>query len=85
MSEFARFIAPWLFSVSTSAQEVAAAFRGFDADGDGTISLPELRSVLSRGEDGMSKAEIEEIVRLAGRRGSGSLDYREFAAMIGHP
>ncbi|KAI0242017.1 putative calmodulin-like protein 6, partial [Lamellibrachia satsuma] len=54
---------------------VAEAFRRFDVDGDGVLTVDELRQgMISLGED-MTDEEIEDMMRAADVNGDGVIDY----------
>lgn len=66
-----------------------AAFRVFDLDGDGAITMKELALVLSGGHRknmeqvlGVERDEIERVIKAADRDGSGSIDFDEFFKMM---
>ena len=61
-----------------SLNDVKAAFRRFDADGDGHISRSELRSVMAS----FSEQEVDSIFALGDKDQSGGIDYQEFVAMM---
>ena len=55
---------------------VAEAFRRFDVDGDGVLTVDELRQGMnSLGED-MTDEEIEDMMRAADVNGDGLIDYK---------
>merc|ERR1712106_549276 len=58
--------------------DVKAAFRRFDADGDGHICRTELRQVMSS----FSEAEVDSIFALGDKDQSGGIDYQEFIGMM---
>jgi len=58
--------------------EVKAAFRKFDVDGDGHISRSELRQVMPK----FSEAEVDQIFSLGDMDKSGGIDYQEFIGMM---
>merc|ERR1711874_125612 len=61
-----------------SLNEVKAAFRKFDSDGDGHITKEELSGVMQ----GCSSTEVEAVFALGDRDQSGGIDYQEFIAMM---
>merc|ERR1719326_1800801 len=58
--------------------DVKAAFRKYDTDGDGHISRNELRQVMGSFTD----AEVDAVFALGDIDQSGGLDYQEFIAMM---
>merc|ERR1712128_805 len=58
--------------------DVKAAFRRFDSDGDGHISRTELRQVMSS----FSEAEVDSVFALGDKDQSGGIDYQEFIGMM---
>ncbi|GMI10360.1 hypothetical protein TrRE_jg6693 [Triparma retinervis] len=63
-----------------SPEELLSCFKIFDEDGDGQISTPELRHVLTNlGGLRMSEQECKDIIRRFDRDSDGFIDYKEFA------
>lgn len=52
-----------------------SAFQYFDKDNSGSISLEELRSVLSRGEIGIPDTEIEKLIQEVDVNHDNLIDY----------
>ena len=59
----------------TSEDEMMAAFRAFDDDGNGYISASELRQALLKLGERMSEAEIVDMIREADMDGDGLVNY----------
>ena len=59
----------------TSEEEMMAAFRAFDDDGNGYISAAELRQALLKLGERMSEAEIVDMIREADMDGDGLVNY----------
>ncbi|KAM4604363.1 calcium-binding protein 2a isoform 2-T2 [Polymixia lowei] len=64
-------------------KELRDAFREFDSDGDGQISLGELREAMKKlmGEQ-LNHHEIDEILRDVDLNGDGQVDFEEFVRMM---
>nr|XP_020451859.1 calcium-binding protein 5-like [Monopterus albus] len=64
-------------------KELRDAFKEFDSDGDGQISLEELREAMKKlmGEQ-LHQREIDEILRDVDLNGDGQLDFEEFVRMM---
>ncbi|XP_029361653.1 calcium-binding protein 2a isoform X2 [Echeneis naucrates] len=64
-------------------KELRDAFREFDSDGDGQISLGELREAMKKlmGEQ-LNHREIDEILRDVDLNGDGQVDFEEFVRMM---
>jgi len=61
-------------------EEIKAAFAVFDTDKSGSLSVDELRAILTRGVKPMiSEAEVDEVVAAFDKDGSGTLSIEEFA------
>merc|ERR1719259_1040093 len=61
-----------------SLSDVRAAFRKCDSDGDGHISVGELRTMMS----GFSGADVDAVFAMADKDQSGGIDFNEFIAMM---
>jgi calcium-dependent protein kinase len=59
-------------------EKLYEAFRAFDKDGSGKISIDEVRSVL-KGEE---VKKVEELVKQFDQNGDGEIDYNEFISMM---
>ncbi|XP_055060832.1 calcium-binding protein 2a isoform X2 [Misgurnus anguillicaudatus] len=64
-------------------KELRDAFREFDSNGDGQISLAELREAMKKlmGEQ-LNHREIDEILRDVDLNGDGQVDFEEFVRMM---
>uniref|UniRef100_A0A8D0HIF2 Calcium binding protein 5 n=1 Tax=Sphenodon punctatus TaxID=8508 RepID=A0A8D0HIF2_SPHPU len=64
-------------------QEMRDAFKEFDTNGDGEITLDELHQAMQRlmGER-LTKREISDVVREADINGDGTVDFEEFVRMM---
>ena len=58
-------------------------FIAFDADGDGSISAPELRLGMKHLGIDLSSKEIAELIKVMDANGDGSIDWNEFQAVFG--
>jgi len=62
-----------------SAENLHSAFRIFDADGSGAISLDELKAVFARGAaTGKTQEVWTQIMESADENGDGEIDFEEF-------
>merc|ERR1719450_1140745 len=85
IQEFVKMMFPAATTTLTKVQQsfknlndVKAAFRRFDSDGDGHISRTELRQVMSS----FSEEEVDSIFALGDKDQSGGIDYQEFIALM---
>merc|ERR1719419_1554466 len=62
--------------------ELREAFRIFDRNKDGFISMKELKKVTTMLGATLSKEELEEFMKEADVDGNGKLDYDEFVKML---
>jgi len=60
------------------AQRVIQAFKAFDLDGDGSISVREFVSMLNTYATDLTATEIDEIVKESRLDVKGKMDYKEF-------
>ncbi|XP_071493075.1 uncharacterized protein [Diadema antillarum] len=61
-----------------SSDEIIEAFRVFDKDGNGYISVTNLRTIMSTVASGLTEDEIEEMIEEADVNGEGQVNYEEF-------
>ena len=67
---------------------IMKAFRAFDQDGDGTISIAELRLVLGPGgalaevAGALYNEEIDSLISIADQDGDGEIGYEEFVTLV---
>ncbi|XP_055001927.1 calcium-binding protein 5 isoform X3 [Sorex araneus] len=84
--DFVELMAPRLLAETAGmigVQELRDAFKEFDANGDGEITLGELQQAMQRllGEK-LSPQEIAEVVHEADVNGDGTVDFEEFVKMM---
>ena len=69
-----------MYSVpQTTVEEVVEAFKIFDKDNSGKISLDEMKTILLKFTDDFNEEEVEEIFHLIDTDKSGEISYAEFA------
>jgi len=66
-----------------SEQALWTAFKVFDLDGDGRITLDELKQVLDDGDTDDLCTSTEQVLRDVDKNGDGYIDFAEFMAMMG--
>lgn len=59
-------------------QRVIEAFKAFDVDGDGFVSVREFVSMLNNYATGLTATDIDEIVKESQLDVKGKMDYKEF-------
>eukprot|EP00049_Salpingoeca_infusionum_P016336 m.332650 g.332650 ORF g.332650 m.332650 type:complete len:1757 (-) comp16061_c1_seq5:1063-6333(-) len=57
-------------------------FRMFDVNGDGTISVDELRQALQSAQDDLHEDDINELIGTIDENGDGNIDFTEFLHMM---
>merc|ERR1712093_812979 len=77
-SEFLTMMARRMSEVQGEDDDLRAAFKVFDKDGNGFISPQELRQVMIK----LSEEEIDSMIREADSNGDGQVDFEEFARMM---
>ncbi|XP_004401596.1 PREDICTED: calmodulin-A-like [Odobenus rosmarus divergens] len=65
-----------------SEEEIHEAFRVFDKDGKGYISVAELRHVMTKLGEKLTDEEVDEMIREADIDGDGQVNYEEFVQMM---
>mmetsp|Transcript_9841 Transcript_9841/g.14786 ORF Transcript_9841/g.14786 Transcript_9841/m.14786 type:complete len:185 (+) Transcript_9841:124-678(+) len=93
-THFFQLVAPYIEKANEhySKEKIDAAFKRFDIDGNGYISISELRTVLGDSFGGKMKdvidplddKDVEEIMAEADLDGDGRISYAEFSVMIPH-
>ncbi|XP_066497762.1 calcium-binding protein 5b [Hoplias malabaricus] len=84
--DFVDLMAPKLLAETAGMigiKELKEAFKEFDMDGDGSITIDELRHAMQKllGET-TNRKEIEAVVREADNNGDGTVDFEEFVKMM---
>ncbi|XP_030649649.1 calcium-binding protein 5b [Chanos chanos] len=84
--DFVELMAPKLLEETAGMiglKELKDAFREFDMDGDGCITIEELKHAMGKllGEQ-TNRKEIEAVVREADNNGDGTVDFEEFVKMM---
>ncbi|BFZ11794.1 hypothetical protein BsWGS_14833 [Bradybaena similaris] len=64
------------------AEEVRAAFKIFDANGDGFITAAELRRIVTSMGERLTEEEADAMIKKADQNGDGRINYEEFAQII---
>ena len=57
------------------------AFKLFDADGDGVITIDELKTLISKVGGDMSQAEAKALIQKADKNQNQGIDFSEFAKL----
>jgi len=63
-------------------EELREAFKMFDKDGGGTISIAEIRSILDTRGERLSDGEMAELMAAIDTDRSGEIDFEEFTRMM---
>ncbi|KAL8607695.1 hypothetical protein ACOMHN_039369 [Nucella lapillus] len=63
-------------------KEMRDAFRTFDQNGDGVISISELRQAMTKMGQKLSDAEIQATIRDLDQDGDGFVNYEEFTKFV---
>lgn len=79
--EFKRVMADSFFK-KYSRQELYAAFKKFDSDGNGYITTKELSDVLSRMGRHLDRNEVNAMIRSLDTSGDGRLSFDEFCKLF---
>lgn len=64
-----------------SNNKLQTAFKMFDKDGGGSISIDEIKQVLSFGQN-LDEAVVNQIIQQVDANGDGEISYEEFAEMM---
>ncbi|XP_041845797.1 calcium-binding protein 2 isoform X2 [Melanotaenia boesemani] len=84
--DFVKLMGPKMLAETADmigVKELRDAFKEFDSDGDGQISLTELREAMKKlmGEQ-VTNREINDILRDVDLNGDGQVDFEEFVRMM---
>jgi calmodulin len=63
-----------------ATEALRAAFRSYDQDGDGYVTIDELRRVLAGQGEQLTASELEEVLRDLDTDGDGRVSFEEFLA-----
>jgi len=63
-------------------EELREAFKIFDKDGDGTISVDEIKSIMTSRNEKLSDEEIKKLMSKVDTDGSGLLEFDEFVQLM---
>ncbi|KAJ8658164.1 hypothetical protein O0I10_006171 [Lichtheimia ornata] len=62
--------------------ELEQCFKAFDKNGDGYISIQELKEVMTRLGENLNEHELKEMMEEADTNHDGQIDYKEFKKLI---
>ena len=68
---------------SNEADELVAAFKVFDKNGDGCISKMELKQVMAQLGENLTDEQLNDMMKEADVNGDGGIDFEEFKKMMG--
>eukprot|EP00298_Acanthocystis_sp_HF-20_P025707 c3793_g1_i1.p1 GENE.c3793_g1_i1~~c3793_g1_i1.p1 ORF type:complete len:148 (+),score=71.17 c3793_g1_i1:64-507(+) len=63
-------------------EEIQAAFKVFDKDGNGTISAQELVSVMTSLGEAITHEDVTELMKEADLSGKGEINYQDFVKFV---
>lgn len=81
-AEFAVMIAMHMTPADKQADDLRKAFRIFDKDGDGFLTVEELRYAMINLGEPLTDLEIEEMILEADEDGDGMINYEEYIKML---
>ena len=67
-----------------SDEEMREAFKVFDKDGQGFLSVAELRHIMTNLGEKLSKEELEEMIKEADANKDGMINYASFVKLMLH-
>ncbi|KAM3833684.1 calmodulin, striated muscle-like [Vipera latastei] len=67
---------------SDTEEEIRAAFRVFDRNGDGYVNTAELRHALTTVGEKLTEEEAEVLIKEMDQKGDGKANYEEFARIM---
>ena len=81
-SEFLTVMANHIHEDMDTPDDICTAFKVFDEEGKGTISVADLRKVLTTLGDALWADEIEEMIKSADNEHTGKINYVEFVSKM---
>ncbi|XP_062620914.1 calmodulin-beta-like [Saccostrea cucullata] len=81
-NEFLRFVKMTYRDPEEMRCNLMEAFKVFDKNGDGFITLQELTSAMTEMGECLSEHEFKEMIRTADRNGDGKINYEEYVAVM---
>jgi len=81
--DFHKFVKKLTRNRGDPENELREAYRRFDPDSEGFVSMDELRFVLTNLPVKISDAEMQEMMEAADPNGDGKLDFGEFRTLLG--
>ncbi|VAI15838.1 unnamed protein product [Triticum turgidum subsp. durum] len=82
LKDFLGLVARQMRGDAEAEEELHEAFRVFDKDNNGFISLDELRTVMKNLGEKLSEDELNEMLQEADADGDGQINYKEFAKVM---
>eukprot|EP00050_Salpingoeca_kvevrii_P014385 m.35617 g.35617 ORF g.35617 m.35617 type:complete len:142 (-) comp5728_c0_seq3:1969-2394(-) len=82
MGEFMAIVAKELAKPKITPDQVRAAFSRFDRDGTGFISVEEVKHMMRSFGEGLSDAEIDELIHVVDADHNGKVDAEEFVSLL---
>jgi len=67
--------------LSTNEDFLKSAFKGYDINGDGRVTVKEFKRIMSR-QGKLSHKDIENMISKADIDSDGSIDFKEFKKMM---
>nr|XP_022332304.1 neo-calmodulin-like [Crassostrea virginica] len=67
---------------SNTEDEIREAFKLFDTDNNGFITVAELRNILTDTGEKIRPEEADELIKAIDKDGDGKIDYEEFCRMM---
>jgi len=80
--DFEEFVQLMASAKSSPDEEMMAAFKIFDEDGNGTITIDELRKVMKKLGERVTEDQLKEMIKAADLNNDGLIDYGEFVKMM---
>ena len=77
-SEFLTVMANHIKDEMDTEDDICTAFKVFDEEGKGTISVSDFRTILTTMGDVLTADEIEEMIKTADNGNKGEINYEEF-------